>query len=71
MVSSACRGKARDGPCPDDHHEETPLDLPEDLIALLRRPSPGWVATAMPDVSPQLTQTWVDTDGANVLINTV
>ena len=47
------------------------MDLPEDLIALLRRPSPGWVATAMPDGSPQLTQTWVDTDGANVLINTV
>jgi PPOX class probable F420-dependent enzyme len=25
----------------------------------------------MPDGSPQLTQTWVDTDGAHVLINTV
>jgi PPOX class probable F420-dependent enzyme len=25
----------------------------------------------MPDGSPQLTQTWVDTDGANILINTV
>jgi PPOX class probable F420-dependent enzyme len=25
----------------------------------------------MPDGSPQLTQTWVDTDGANILINPV
>src|SRR3954469_20460440 len=25
----------------------------------------------MPDGSPQLTQTWVDTDGSHVLINTV
>jgi hypothetical protein len=25
----------------------------------------------MPDGSPQMTQTWVDTDGTNVLINTV
>jgi PPOX class probable F420-dependent enzyme len=25
----------------------------------------------MPDGAPQLTQTWVDTDGAHVLINTV
>lgn len=25
----------------------------------------------MPDGSPQLTQTWVDTDGSDVLINTV
>src|SRR6201986_235878 len=25
----------------------------------------------MPDGSPQLTQTWVDTDGAHILINTV
>jgi PPOX class probable F420-dependent enzyme len=28
-------------------------------------------ATIMPDGSPQLTQTWVDTDGQYVLINTV
>lgn len=28
-------------------------------------------ATLMPDGSPQLTQTWVDTDGQYVLINTV
>ncbi|HEU5373919.1 MAG TPA: PPOX class F420-dependent oxidoreductase [Ktedonobacteraceae bacterium] len=28
-------------------------------------------ATIMPDGSPQMTQTWVDTDGQYVLINTV
>jgi len=47
------------------------LELPDGLLDLLRRPSPCYVATLMPDGSPQLTQTWVDTDGAHVLINTV
>ncbi|MDQ1633728.1 MAG: hypothetical protein QOJ32_537 [Frankiaceae bacterium] len=47
------------------------MDLPDDLVALLRRPSPCYITTLMPDGSPQMTQTWVDTDGANVLINTV
>ena len=47
------------------------MKLPEDVLALLRRPSTCYVATTMPDGSPQLTQTWVDTDGERVLINTV
>lgn len=47
------------------------MNLPEDLLDLLRRPSPCYVATTMPDGSPQLTQTWVDTDGEHILINTV
>jgi PPOX class probable F420-dependent enzyme len=47
------------------------MDLPDDLVALLRRPSPCYVATLMPDGSPQMTQTWVDTDGEHVVINTV
>jgi len=47
------------------------MDLPPDLISLLRRPSPCHVATLMPDGSPQLTETWVDTDGEHVLVNTV
>ena len=47
------------------------MDLPEELLDLLRRPSTCYVATTMPDGSPQLTQTWVDTDGTHVLINTV
>ena len=47
------------------------MDLPDELLDLLRRPSTCFVATTMPDGSPQMTQTWVDTDGAHVLINTV
>ena len=33
------------------------MNLPEDLIALLRQPTPCFLATVMPDGSPQLTQT--------------
>jgi PPOX class probable F420-dependent enzyme len=47
------------------------VDLPEGLIALLRQPNPCFLTTLMPDGSPQLTETWVDTDGAHVIINTV
>ena len=47
------------------------MDLPEHLIALLHQASPCFIATTMPDGSPQLTQTWVDTDGQHVVINTV
>jgi PPOX class probable F420-dependent enzyme len=47
------------------------MALPDDLAALLRQPSLCYIATLMPDGSPQLTQTWVDTDGDHVLINTV
>src|SRR3954463_12508510 len=45
--------------------------LPGELLKLLNRPSPCFLATTMPDGSPQLTQTWVDTDGEHILINTV
>jgi PPOX class probable F420-dependent enzyme len=48
-----------------------PTPLPEGLLDLLRRPSPCFVATVMPDGSPQLTQTWVTTDGEHILINVV
>jgi PPOX class probable F420-dependent enzyme len=47
------------------------VDLPEGLIALLRQASPCFLATTMPDGSPQLTQTWVDSDGEHIVINTV
>ncbi|MFI9383730.1 PPOX class F420-dependent oxidoreductase [Kutzneria sp. NPDC052558] len=47
------------------------MALPEALLDLLRKPSPCFVATVNPDGSPQLTQTWVDTDGEHVLVNTV
>ena len=48
-----------------------PVPLPNELLDLLGRPSLCFVATVMPDGSPQLTQTWVDTDGEHVLINSV
>jgi PPOX class probable F420-dependent enzyme len=47
------------------------MDLPPGLLALLALPSLCFIATTMPDGSPQLTQTWVDTDGKHILINTV
>jgi PPOX class probable F420-dependent enzyme len=46
------------------------VPLPDDLLELLGRPSPCFVATIMPDGSPQLTQTWVSTDGVHILVNT-
>ena len=51
--------------------EHQPADLAEELMALLRAPSTCYLTTLMPDGSPQLTQTWVDTDGEHILINTV
>jgi PPOX class probable F420-dependent enzyme len=47
------------------------VELPDALLDLLRKPSTCYLATVMPDGSPQLTQTWVDTDGKHILINTV
>ena len=47
------------------------MDLPETLISLLHQPSTCYIATTMSDGSPQLTQTWVDTNGEHILINTV
>jgi PPOX class probable F420-dependent enzyme len=48
-----------------------PKPLPGELLDLLRKPSPCFVATLMPDGSPQLTQTWVTTDGEHVVVNIV
>jgi PPOX class probable F420-dependent enzyme len=47
------------------------VKLTDDLLALLRQPSNCYLATTMADGSPQLTQTWVDTDGEHVIINSV
>ena len=47
------------------------MKLSEDLLALLRQPSTCYLATTMADGSPQITQTWVDTDGKHVIINSV
>jgi hypothetical protein len=61
---------------PSDGYRRAPgddviVDLPQDLIVLLNEPSHCYVATVMPDGGPQLTQTWVDTDGEHILINSV
>ncbi|MEU6341965.1 PPOX class F420-dependent oxidoreductase [Streptomyces sp. NPDC046977] len=47
------------------------MKLSAELLDLLDRPSTCYLATTMPDGSPQLTQTWVDTDGEHVLVNSV
>jgi PPOX class probable F420-dependent enzyme len=47
------------------------MDLPETVLDLLRRPSLCFLTTLMPDGSPQITETWADTDGKHVVINTV
>ena len=47
------------------------MHLPEPVLDLLRNRGITYLATLMPDGSPQLTQTWVDTDGEFVIINTV
>ncbi|MEU7982618.1 PPOX class F420-dependent oxidoreductase [Micromonospora sp. NPDC049081] len=45
--------------------------LPDDLVAVLRGRAICFVTTLMPDGSPQISQTWVGTDGEHVLVNTV
>jgi PPOX class probable F420-dependent enzyme len=47
------------------------VKLPDGLLALLYLPSPCYLSTLRPDGSPQLTQTWVDTDGEHILVNSV
>jgi PPOX class probable F420-dependent enzyme len=47
------------------------MKLPETLVSLLEKPALCYLATTMPKGSPQLTQTWVDTDGEHVIINSV
>ena len=47
------------------------MTIPADVLELLRAPSICFITTLMKDGSPQTTQTWVDTDGEHVVINTV
>ena len=47
------------------------MKLPDEVVSLLRKPSTCYVTTTMADGLPQVTQTWVDTDGEHVVINTV
>ena len=44
--------------------------LSEKQIDLLRRPNLAIVGTIRSDGTPQLTPTWVDTDGEHVFVNT-
>jgi PPOX class probable F420-dependent enzyme len=45
--------------------------IPDGLLDLLTNASPCFIATLDPDGSPQLTETWVGTDGERIVINTV
>ena len=47
------------------------VTISEDVLELLRKPSLGFLATTMADGSPQVTEVWGDTDGENVIINSV
>ncbi len=47
------------------------MKLDPKTVALLQKPSSCYLVTLMPDGSPQVTQTWVDTDGIHIIINTV
>lgn len=47
------------------------MQLTPELLQLLRGTAICYLATTMPKGSPQLTQTWVDTDGEHIIINTV
>lgn len=42
----------------------------EIVSKLLKDKNFGYIATLMPDGSPQVTPVWVDTDGEHVLVNT-
>jgi PPOX class probable F420-dependent enzyme len=47
------------------------VELPNRFVELMRGRNPCFITTLMPDGSPQTTETWVDTDGGHVIINTV
>ncbi len=47
------------------------MTLPNDLLDVLHAPALCFLTTLMPDGSPQITETWVDTDGESIVINTV
>jgi PPOX class probable F420-dependent enzyme len=49
--------------------EDRGVSLPQEVLALLQQASLCFLATTMRDGSPQVTQTWVDTDGRHLLIN--
>ena len=47
------------------------IELSVELQQLLQKRLVCFFATIMPDGSPQMTQTWIDTDGTYILINSV
>jgi len=47
------------------------MSLTPELLDVLRSKAICFLTTVMPDGSPQISQTWVDTDGEHILINTV
>ena len=49
----------------------TVLALPGELVDLMNGVATCYLSTLMPDGSPQVTHTWVDTDGRNIMITTV
>ena len=51
--------------------DEYVIELSAEPQHLLQKRVVCFFATIMPDGSPQMTQTWVDTDGTYILINTV
>jgi PPOX class probable F420-dependent enzyme len=55
----------------DQERDGENVKLPDGFVDLMRKPNPCFVTTLMPDGSPQITETWVDTDGEHVIINTV
>ncbi len=50
---------------------DAPMALPESLLRLLKQTAYCHISTLMPDGSPHISLTWVDTDGQHILINTV
>jgi PPOX class probable F420-dependent enzyme len=48
------------------------MNRPEEFLDLFNKESKAWLflATLMPDGSPQVTPVWFDTDGEHVLVNT-
>jgi PPOX class probable F420-dependent enzyme len=58
-------------PIREEEKSEDMIELPAEIQQLLKKRVVCFFATIMPDGSPQLTRTWVDTDGTYILINTV
>ena len=48
------------------------MNFPDEFLDLFNKESKAWLflATLMPDGSPQVTPVWFDTDGEYVLVNT-